>query len=53
MGRKRLTQNKKRVAFNISIEKQILDEFKEKVKEHNESASRVIERYILDYLNKK
>lgn len=53
MGRKRISENKKRVAFNISIEKQILDEFKEKVKEHNESASRVIERFMTHYIKEK
>lgn len=56
MGRKRLIEKNKRVAFNISIKKEILDEFKKTVKEDNEIPSRIIEKYMIQYLkenNKK
>ena len=53
MGRKRLLQKNKRVAFNISIKKEILDEFKKKVREENETASRVIEKHMIQYLKEK
>lgn len=52
MGRKRLLEDK-RVAFNISVKKQILEEFKRKVRENDEVASRLIERYMVQYINEK
>lgn len=53
MGRKRILSNKKRVAFNISIEKEILEQFKKKTKENNEIGSRVIEKYMKQYIKEK
>lgn len=52
MGRKRLLENK-RVAFNITVKKQLLEEFKRKVKENDEIASRLIEEYMKQYIKEK
>lgn len=55
MGRKRLLEDK-RVAFNISVNRKVLEEFKRKVKENNEVSSRIIEKFMIQYLkenNKK
>lgn len=53
MGRKRISEKNKRVAFNISVKKQVLEEFKRKVKENDEIASRVIENYMKQYIKEK
>ena len=53
MGRKRLDEEEKRVAFNLSIQKKILDEFKSEMQKKEEIPSRFIEDLILKYLNKK
>lgn len=50
MGRKRILKEKKRVAYNISIEKAVLDDFKETVKENDEVASRIIQKFMEEYL---
>lgn len=53
MGRKRVSEKNKRVAFNISVEREILEEFKKRVKENDEIASRVIEKYMKKYIKEK
>lgn len=53
MGRKRLNEEEKRVAFNLSIQKKILDEFKSEMEKKEEIPSRIIEDLILKYLKKK
>lgn len=53
MGRKRLEEEEKRVAYNISIKKKILDEFKAEMEKEGEIPSRFIEDLILKFLKEK
>lgn len=53
MGRKRLNEKEKRVAFNLSIKKKVLDEFKEEMEKRGEIPSRFIEELIKKYLKEK
>lgn len=52
MGRKRKADDEKKVTFHLSVTKKIIDDFKKEVEEQKEVPSRIIEKLIIDYLQK-
>lgn len=50
MGRKRIDYNKKKVAFNLSVTREVIEELKEEAEKKGEIPSNIIEDLIKKYL---